>query len=60
VRLADRFPPERLAALHEEHADAGRHRVEEQPFPAWVPAEVMAEADGLSDDDAEALLAPAL
>jgi hypothetical protein len=60
VRLADRFPPERLAALHEEHADAGRHRVEEQPFPAWVPADVVAEADRPSDDDAEALLAPAL
>jgi hypothetical protein len=60
VRLADRFPPGRLAALHEEHTDSGRHRVEEQPFPAWVPPEAVTEADRLSDDDAEALLAPAL
>lgn len=60
VRLADRFPPERLAALHEEHTDSGRHRVEEQPFPAWVPTGVVADADRLSDDDAEALLALAL
>ena len=60
VRLADRFPPERLAALHEEHTESGRHRVEEQPFPDWVPADVLAEAGHFTDDDAEALLAPVL
>ena len=60
VRLADRFPPERLAALHEEHTESGHHRVEEQPFPDWVPADVAAEADRLTDDEAVVQLAPIL
>ena len=33
VRLADRLPVERLAALHEEHTASGAHRTGEQPFP---------------------------
>ena len=41
VRVADRFAPKQLAALHEEHTPSGAHRVVEQPFPEWVPADVM-------------------
>ena len=37
VRLADRFPPDRLAALHEEHTESGRHRVEEAAVPGLGP-----------------------
>ena len=44
VRLADRLPKERLAAIREVHTERGHHVVEEIPFPDWVPPEVLAEA----------------
>jgi hypothetical protein len=56
VRLADRFPVERLAAIHEEHTGSGAHRVLEQPFPAWVPADIRRAAENLSVEDALAEL----
>ena len=37
VRVADRFPKERLAAVDEEHTPSGAHRTIEIPFPDWVP-----------------------
>ena len=57
VRVAERFPPERLAALREEHTDAGAHRVREQPFPNWVPDDDIHAGELLSV--AEALAATA-
>jgi hypothetical protein len=60
VRLADRLPTERLAALHEQHTASGAHRVSEQPFPEWVPEDVMQAALVLSDHDAERALPAAL
>lgn len=56
VRVADRFPPERLAAVTEEHTESGRHRKFETPFPDWVPLDVQAAARELSEADALALL----
>lgn len=56
VRVADRLPPERLAAIHEEHTTSGAHRVHEQPFPEWVPSDVLRAARDLSVDDAFAEL----
>ena len=38
VRVANRFPKERLAAVDEEHTASGAHRTIEIPFPEWVPA----------------------
>jgi hypothetical protein len=52
VRLADRLPTERLAAIHEEHESSGAHRVHEQPFPSWVPEDVAQAANDLSEADA--------
>ena len=52
VRLGDRLPVERLAALHEEHTASGEHRTREQPFPDWVPEDVLLAADHLSEDEA--------
>jgi hypothetical protein len=52
ARLAERFPPERLAALQEEHTASGAHRVVEVPFPDWVPAAVLDQARGLDEADA--------
>jgi hypothetical protein len=60
VRLAARLPVERLAALHEEHTPSGAHRVTEQPFPEWVPEDVMLAAQGLSEGDAAGLLPDAV
>jgi hypothetical protein len=56
VRVADRFPAARLAAIVEEHTATGAHRVTEQPFPDWVPADVRRAAAKLSIDDAFAVL----
>lgn len=39
VRVAERFPAERLAAIDEEHTGSGAHRTIEIPFPDWVPSE---------------------
>lgn len=55
VRLAKRFPPDRIAQVHEEHTPAGRHVNREIPFPDWVPMDVKAQAEGI--DEAEALAA---
>jgi hypothetical protein len=52
VRLADRLPVERLAAIDEEHLPSGAHRVLEYPFPSWVPDDVAQLARGMSDDEA--------
>ncbi len=56
VRLADRLPKERLAAIREIHTKSGQHVVQEIPFPDWVPPEVMEEAQGLEEDAAASAL----
>jgi hypothetical protein len=60
VRIGDRFPPGRLARVREIHTERGAHRVEEIPFPRWVPAETAAAAKRLGEADARAVLAPVL
>ena len=56
VRVADRFPAERLAAVDEQHTASGAHRTVDVPFPAWVPPEDIAAATLLSVDEALAQL----
>jgi hypothetical protein len=56
VRLANLFPKERLAAIHEVHTQTGAHRVATIPFPAWVPADVKTTARGMSEEQAIASL----
>ena len=56
VRLAERFPRRHLAQVCEVHTTSGRHVLQEQAFPKWVPAEVFKEAKRLTDDRAEKLL----
>ena len=56
VRLADRLPQERLAAIREVHTERGHHVVEEIPFPDWVPPEVMKEAQIMQEDAAASAL----
>ena len=49
VRVADRFPRERLA-VDEVHTRSGAHRTIEVPFPEWIPAEDLAAAALLTVD----------
>jgi hypothetical protein len=56
VRVADRLPAERLAAVDEVHTASGAHQTVEIPFPEWVPAEDLAAAARLTVDEALALL----
>jgi len=56
VRVADRFPADRLAQVGEEHTETGAHRKVVVPYPEWVPPEVMAEAASLTEDEALAQL----
>jgi len=60
VRLADRLKPLRLARISEVHGESGAHRVDEIPFPRWVPAETTAAAKRMNENEARAALAPLL
>lgn len=59
VKLAPRFPKDRLAKIWEEHTETGAHRARSLPFPEWVPTSVMEDAEQLEEAAAEALLASA-
>ena len=56
VRVADRFPVERLAAIDEIHTASGRHQTIAIPFPVWVPPEDLTAAVLLQVDEAIAQL----
>jgi hypothetical protein len=52
VRVSDRFPPARLAAITEEHTSSGAHRKIETSFPDWVPGDVIDTAALLTEAQA--------
>lgn len=52
VRLAERFGPEHLAQVCEEHTPSGRHVSRDLAFPQWVPPEVMEQAAAMSEQEA--------
>ena len=56
VRAAARFPPDGMARVRQEHTASGRHVNKEVPFPRWVPAEVMKQANSISEEEAIAAL----
>jgi hypothetical protein len=56
VRAAGRIPGDRLSRLREVHTPAGRHVIEEIPFPDWVPPSVHRAARRLSKQAADAAL----
>ena len=58
VRVADRFPANRVAQIEEVHTDAGHHRIEETLFPDWVPPLVLTDASSLSEEEALGALGP--
>jgi hypothetical protein len=56
VRLADRFPADRLASVVSEHTPSGAHRNVAVPFPDWVPEDAVVAGGRLSTEEAEAML----
>lgn len=58
VRVAKRFPANRIRQVQEEHTSAGYHRTREVPFPMWVPAAVKAKAQAMGDEEALTALGP--
>ena len=56
VRVAARFPPDRISKVRQEHTASGRHVNKEVPFPRWVPAEVKKQASSISEAEAIAAL----
>ncbi len=52
ARLAHKFDPKRICAIHEVHSESGKHVVEERPFPEWVPGEVASQAKKISEEEA--------
>ena len=58
VKLASRFPAERLAKIWDEHTETGAHRSCTLAFPEWVPAEVLRQAEALPLSEAETIWAP--
>ena len=58
VKLASWFRKEQLAKVWNEHTPSGAHRSRRLAFPAWVPGDVVKEAERLSIAEAEEILSP--
>jgi len=57
VKLASRLPKDGLEKVWQEHTPSGKHEAHRMRFPRWVPPDVTAEAQALSEADAESALA---
>jgi len=60
VKLAPRFPTERLAKVWDEHTRMGAHQSKQQRFPSWLPPQVLKQAEALTVAEAERLLSKCL
>jgi hypothetical protein len=60
LRLADRWPPDRLAAIEEYHTEYGKHVTRSVPLLDWAPAEAKRESKKLDAEEAEAILGAAV
>jgi hypothetical protein len=56
IKLSARVPAAALARVHEVHTDSGHHRIEQTPFPDWVPHDAAAAARHLTEAEAIATL----
>ena len=56
VRLANRFPPDQIAQVRQEHTASGRHVNKEIPFPRWVPKAVLKAGKAVGEAEAIAAL----
>ncbi len=52
LRLSDRLDAGRLGWVREVHTESGAHQTETKPFPDWVPAAILREANEMSADEA--------
>jgi hypothetical protein len=52
VRVAYRFPPNRISQVREEHTAAGYHQSKEIAYPEWVSAEVKEQARAIGEEEA--------
>jgi hypothetical protein len=57
VKIAHRFPKQRVAAVKETHTPAGKHKLLITPFPKWVPKEILRAAQKLTEKEAASQLA---
>lgn len=53
VKLSSRFQKAQLDRVWDEHTASGAHRSRSQPFPEWVPPEVLTRAAALAVPEAE-------
>ena len=60
VKLASKFPRERIAKVWDEHTESGAHVCKRIPFPDWVPSDATAEAKRMATSEAERLLSKVL
>ena len=58
VKLAGRFRKDQLARVVDEHTASGAHRSRREPFPDWVPKDIVREAEAMSLSEAETALSP--
>lgn len=58
ARLAPRFRKDQLARIWNEHTGTGAHRTRKTAFPAWVPVDILQQAERLSIPEAERILSP--
>jgi hypothetical protein len=56
IKLASRFRKEQLAKVWNEHTASGAHQSKREPFPTWVPSDVMKQAKAMSVAEAESVL----
>jgi len=56
VKLANRFQPDQIARIRQEHTASGKHVNHLTAYPIWVPAEILEEAKRLTTQEAEALM----
>ena len=55
VRIADRFAPEHVCQVRNEHTASGRHVAHELAFPDWVPESCVEQARDIPEREALAL-----
>ena len=56
IKLSARVPGASLARIREVHGEDGRHRLEQTPFPRWLPQGSAAAAAHLTEAEAIATL----
>ena len=57
VKLSDELNEKNLGAIREVHLPGGKHQIVTTEFPQWVPADVLAKSERLTEREAQSLLA---